>query len=115
MCLIPKKKGDLQEVIEVSDKDILVWKKLYIDQTNGSIITPYRRSTVDGPWLEAYTFSAYTHQYSEMIIAQGIHSYTKKVVSKMYLVVPSTIPAGTPFIRGNSGDIVSLFLLLGRW
>lgn len=115
MCLTAKKKGSLQEVTEVSDKDILVWKQLYFGE-GGRPITPHRSFYVEQPWLETNEFSYLGTGAGHLKIYQGIHSYQ----NLPYLLrnddyIPSTIPAGTPFIRGEDGDIVSLFLLLGRW
>lgn len=125
MCLIP----EFYEV-KTSKKNITVYKILD-NLDDGEFLSPFRgaiwkrgetksvKNFADDIYL-ATRFRTRFPKYGNIKIGQGLHSYKKRITAEInrsrsrQVITQCTIPAGTPYIEGNRGDIVSLKLTLKK-
>lgn len=99
--------------LNIAKKDLVVYKRL-----ESSYFTPYQGHRIDvgGDILTAPRFT-FDFEYSNVYIYKGIHSHATlagaiRVRGSSQIIVPSIIPAGTPYFVGDCGDLVSLVLII---
>lgn len=110
--------------VQISSEDLKVYKFLYRER-NDKFRSPFYPSTewVEGETKEVNTFrdGDWNRRFVTKIprygvsIGYGFHSYLEKSTAvggctDLDAVVECTIPAGTPHILGDRGDVVSLKL-----
>lgn len=116
MCLYTK------HMPKRAEKDITVYKRLEIRL--GILTTPHQLEHVFSRRIAAADVNPFKKQVTllkwlwkrltlrHVMIEEGIHSYTTQAMSISYcgcnhVVIESTIPAGTWYVKGIDGDIAS--------
>jgi len=115
----------LNRYVRTSKKNIYVYKGFRRSTTPSRLITPYMGTYIssngDVMSTDKFTFrcSSYSTYFSRNLydlrnIENGIHAYTRKrcVNYLCQVMLKCMIPAGTPYILGAYGDIVTLLLIV---
>ena len=115
MCLtIKNRRGKPENSIKIAESDITVYKYFRHGVVN-VLITPFRKKVVNQPFMEARDFGF--RFYDQWEVHEGIHAY--RIDYPSYRPPGSRkhecyIPAGTEYILGKNGDIVTKFLIIGE-